>query len=147
MMVPSRLLFATRLAAPSTGRRGLALVIPRRLCSRPFSLLLGRHSRIVSSPKWALLNSYSTSTPAATSRHFQSQAGTEPGLDPNDSATDGDGEFLPQDAHTVYQVCVILYCLNDFGLCHQVFSERNPYVLYIGLHNQCPRLLARSPRV
>ena len=106
MIVRSSLLFPTRHVTTSIGRRGMDLVARRRLCSRPLSLLPNRRRGAVLLPKQCSPHIHLTSTVRTTRRYYQSKAGTEPGLDPNDNANNGAGNFLPQDAHTVYQVCI-----------------------------------------
>jgi len=108
LLVPVSVLSGTRLATLCAVRRGIDLTARRRLhvCSRPCSLLIARHRESVASPKRYALRTCPAWATVGRRRHFQSQAGTEPGLDPNDNANDGDGESLPQDAHSVYQVCV-----------------------------------------
>jgi len=109
MVVLLSVLDATRLATLRVARCGIDLVARRRLhvCSRPCSLLTARHREAVTSPKRYIPRTCPTWSVVETRRQFQSQAGTEPGLDPNDNANDGDGDSLPQDAHTVYQVCML----------------------------------------
>jgi hypothetical protein len=104
MIGPPCIFSATRFAIPWITRRVIDPVARRRPCSRSLSLLSSRRRETISFQKHPP-RTHLASTVLPTRRQFQSQAGTEPGLDPNDNVNDGDGESLPQDAHTVYQVC------------------------------------------
>jgi len=106
MLAPLSPLSAARHVAPRIGRCGIDLVAHRRFCSRPLTLSSSWLYGVSTAENRLLKSPHPASTVLATRRHYQSQAGTEPGLDTNENASDGDGNFPLQDVHIVYQVCI-----------------------------------------